>query len=765
MRGLYRRHHRLSAQPCSDLVEAEGGWRAIGDNPQFQLLPIDGRYPSGWVLFDTRVIRQAADCSARLLLDLGAGFAEGQSIDIPSTRKGRVLEVLFLPPHIVGMRWAPQMAPGPLEQGPIFFIEIGTIERIVRMVRRILPVLRRRAPEQLQAAGLSVTRMLVDLRGAYRAAGNLRAYTPAPSYPQWIERFDQLSLRDRNLIAGHIADFPRHPHLVLVVTVRNDHQKRIAATLASLGRQLYRHLTVVMLDAGQTGAQALNWKALLSDLHLDVRIIETGTIASCLEEFHTFLQAQDPGDFVAVLGAGDLLPEQALYWMAGTILSSPEARLLYSDGDHVNEQGERQAPAFKPDWSLELLRSANYIGQLALFRCDALMKAGGLTAADYAGDHHDLLLRMADVLSASQVAHIPAVLCHRRADPQIESASGGVAAVEAHLTRNGIPATVSETLPGAYRISYHLPERPPMISLVIPTRDAVAWTKRCIDSVLQRSTYSNYEILLVDNQSRQKDTLDYLQELRAHPSIRVLPYDRPFNYSAINNAAARQARGEVLCLLNNDTEVLSPDWMEEMLGRLLQDRVGAVGAKLYYSDGRVQHGGDVVGVGGIANHLHAYLERDRPGYGRRAMLAQDLSAVTGACLMTWRSLYEQLGGLNKEQLPVAFNDVDYCLRLREAGYRVIWTPHAELYHHESVSRGLDDSREKRARAKGEATYMRSRWKAALGCDPFYNPNLSSERPDFSLSHAPVIRKPWLTPPDHGDGLRQGRNAVAPEKGA
>jgi GT2 family glycosyltransferase len=264
----------------------------------------------------------------------------------------------------------------------------------------------------------------------------------------------------------------------------------------------------------------------------------------------------------------------------------------------------------------------------------------------------------------------------------------------------------------------------------------------CVESVLGVSSYRNFELIVVDNQSVEPQMLAYLEHLAGTPRVRVLRYAQPFNYSAINNYAAKQANGEVLCLLNNDTEVISSDWMEEMLGHLVQERVGIVGAKLYYPDGRVQHAGDVVGVGGIANHLHTSIERDHPGYGRRAVLAQELSAVTGACLMTWRSLYLQLGGLNERHLPVAFNDVDYCLRVREAGYRVIWTPYAELYHHESLSRGRDLTPDKKVRARREAAYMRSRWKHVLQHDPFYNPNFSYNRPDFSLNHAPIVPTPW-----------------------
>jgi O-antigen biosynthesis protein len=233
-----------------------------------------------------------------------------------------------------------------------------------------------------------------------------------------------------------------------------------------------------------------------------------------------------------------------------------------------------------------------------------------------------------------------------------------------------------------------------------------------------------------------------MREQDAAGALRLLRYDAPFNYSAINNMAVAAAGGDIICLLNNDTEVIGGDWLEEMVGQLLQPGVDVVGAKLLYDNGMVQHAGDLVGVGGIANHAFAWLQGDEPGYCMRAVVAQEYSAVTAACLVTWRKRFNDLGGLDARHLPVAFNDVDYCLRVREAGGRVVWTPHAVLLHHESVSRGLDQSRAQKRRARGEAAWMRRRWKAALQRDPFYNPNLSHERPDFSLSHAPVVQKPW-----------------------
>jgi GT2 family glycosyltransferase len=360
-----------------------------------------------------------------------------------------------------------------------------------------------------------------------------------------------------------------------------------------------------------------------------------------------------------------------------------------------------------------------------------------------------------------RVAHIPAVLVHRGeihshpnpspeengslADAQRESLNAEeMAAVRAHLKRCGVAAVVEPTRPGCWRVRYRLPEQPPLVSIIVPTRDKPALIRQCVESLRTKTTYPRYEILVVDNQSTNLESLAYLTALAGQETVRVLRYDYPFNYSAINNFAAREARGEVLCLLNNDTKIISEDWLEEMVGHLLQPKVGVVGAKLYFPDGRVQHAGDTVGPGGCANHLHAFIERDDPGYCNRAAVAQELSAVTAACLVTWKNIYQRMGGLEEKHLPVTFNDVDYCLRVREAGYRIVWTPHAELYHHEFESRGKDKSPEKAHRARREVAHMRKRWKHVMRHDPFYNPNLGYQRPDFLLSNAPMVERPWLT---------------------
>lgn len=422
-------------------------------------------------------------------------------------------------------------------------------------------------------------------------------------------------------------------------------------------------------------------------------------------------------DWLMLLRPGDQLAEHALYWFACEIRKHHKVALIYADDDEI-EAEQRCRPRFKPDWSLTHLRATDYIGRAVVINGRALAAAGGLTPENLAGDTWELLLRVGE-LAGDRVRHIPAVLMHRDAVDEKKSAV---------VIR---------------RVRHPLPKSVPLVSIVIPTRDAVDLLRQCVSSVLAKTTYTRFEIVVVDNGSRDPAALEYLAGIAQLPQVRVLRYDQPFNYSAINNFAVGKVSCEVLCLLNNDTEVITTDWLEEMVGHLCQEKVGVVGAKLYYPDGRVQHAGDVVGPGGCANHLHQFIARDDPGYCNRAIVAQELSAVTAACMVTWGALYQQLGGFDEKHLPVAFNDVDYCLRVRHAGFKVVWTPHAELFHHESVSRGKDKSPKRLRVARQEVAYMRRRWHKEMQADPFYNPNFSYMRPDFILGPAPNVKKPWL----------------------
>jgi GT2 family glycosyltransferase len=453
------------------------------------------------------------------------------------------------------------------------------------------------------------------------------------------------------------------------------------------------------------------------------------------------------GEFVALLDHDDVLSENALAEVALAIRNSPDASLFYSDEDKLDFHGKRCEPYFKSDWNPDLFLSHNLFTHLGVYRRDLLEGIGGFRAGFEGAQDYDLVLRCVEAVGHGAVRHIPKVLYHWRmtkestaagADKKPYAARAAVRAIGESLARRGIAAKVTEFMPGTglMRVKYRLPDKPPKVSIIIPTRDRPDMVRRCVKSVFDRTTYPNYEIVLVDNGSREKKSLAYFSELARRPNVRKLRDDGPFNYSRLNNMAVGACGGEIVCLLNNDTEVITPEWLSEMVSHALRPDIGAVGARLWYPNDSLQHGGVVLGIGGVAGHVHLAIRRDYAGYFGRAWVIQNFSAVTGACLMVKKSIYQQVGGLNESDLPVSFNDIDFCIRVRDAGYRNLWTPFAELYHYESATRGSDTATaEKRKRFERESEYMIETHGEKLKRDPAYNPNLSLKAP-FSLAFPP-----------------------------
>lgn len=706
---------------------------------------------SGWALVEAQFERGRAAGGAflRVIRSDSARDAPGDVLALPVSMAGRVHELVLLPEGTVGTEW---VAPGIDAALPSVsqIRPVGVIERIWRMWKRINDRFARLSPEQRQNLGLSRWRILVDLPAAYRVVTGFRWCI---DYPDWIVQADTLRPTDASSILAHIRTFTRTPHFHVVV-LDDGSSDAVTMTLESLRRQLYRNFACTILPTGGAGPISFDPDEPLDGVGIGSVRISHNRVDAALARIHE-CGGQGPGDqWLMLCRAGDALAPHALYWFAHEAIGHAEAAAIYCDDDGIDAQGSRTMPRFKPDWSLTHFRSHDFVGNSVALRLDAVAAVGGVDWQSNSSALFDVLLRVvdwADDAGRLSVRHLPALLFHRRlrqmAPSSEQAARECLESVRRHLQRNALDARVTETQPEVRRVTFRLNDPPPSVSVVIPTRDAVQTLRTCVESVLRRTDYAAYEVLIVDNQSETPEAQAYFAELAAANSparrIRILTYDQPFNYSAINNFAVAHAAGEVICLLNNDTEVIATDWLAEMVGHLSQNGVGAVGAKLLYPDGRVQHAGDTVGPGGCANHLHAFIGRDDGGYCNRAVAAQELSAVTAACLVTRKDLYLRLGGLDEKNLPVAFNDVDFCLRVREAGLVVVWTPHAVLYHYESLTRGADQSRMRKRVARREVTYMRRRWKHVMSHDPFYNPNLSYERPDFSLNHAPRVRKPWL----------------------
>jgi GT2 family glycosyltransferase len=374
---------------------------------------------------------------------------------------------------------------------------------------------------------------------------------------------------------------------------------------------------------------------------------------------------------------------------------------------------------------------------------------GGFREGYEGAQDYDLALRAIEHLTPAQICHIPRVLYHWRtidgstakdADEKPYAIIAAQQAIREHLTRCNIEAEVMEApdLPGTIRVQYTLPSQLPLVSLIIPTRNNLELLHRCIESIANKTDYDPIELLIINNNSDDPATLTYLRQLEANNQARIIDYPQPFNYADMNNKAVEYAQGEIIGLINNDVEVINSEWLSEMVSHLLRPEVGIVGARLWYPNDTLQHAGVILGMGGVAGHAHKGLPRGNPGYFNRANLIQSFSAVTGACLIMQKSNFLAVGGLDAEHLSIAFNDIDLCLKIREQSLRIVWTPYAELYHHESASRGYEDTPEKMVRFEKECLYMKKRWGNLLLTDPAYNPNLTLETQDFALAWPPRV---------------------------
>ena len=723
----------------------------------FDLSPGSGGFPSGWVLLDSQLIHHGHNVTAKLLVDTGHGFSDTDSIPLPVTRKGLVHELIQLPPKVMGLRWQVKNTPENFEQHPVTIRKVGFVERLGRMYFRTVPMLFRYAKKRRLRVGLTMWRLLHDLSGAYAVAAQLRLSPPDWNYrkwqyARWIRKHDTLTQQDVTAIRRHIEALTNPPLISVLMPVYNVPANLLRETLDSVLDQLYPHFELCIADDASTDPDVISVLEAYANRDPRIKVAfrkRNGHISAASNS----ALALASGTFVALLDHDDLLSPHALYWVAIEILQHPDAGIIYSDEDKITEDGNRLDAYHKPDWNPQLALSQNFVSHLGVYRTDMVRQIGGFREGYEGSQDYDLMLRMAERISPSQIRHIPAILYHWRIRPGSTALGhsekdyaweAGRKAIEDYLSRQQTNATVSRApSPVFYRVNYVLSAPFPKVSVIIPTRNQYNLLRRCIDSLRDLSTYRNFEVIIIDNDSNESDAIDYLEILRTTPGFRVLSYPGQFNYSAMNNRAASIAEGEILCLLNNDTEIITASWMEEMLGCLLQREVGVVGAKLLYPDNTIQHAGIILSDGSrIAMHAHAFIPGNSRGYVGRACIAQDFSAVTGACMMTTREIFNSLGGLDEVNLAVAFNDVDYCLRAREAGWRVVYTPYAELYHHESASRGRKRTKESKARMLREVEYMRNKWSDVLKHDPAYNPNLNRVRLDFTLSHAPIIDHPW-----------------------
>jgi len=504
-------------------------------------------------------------------------------------------------------------------------------------------------------------------------------------------------------------------------------------------------LVIAVLGEGTESDNAF-WSSLAKQRRESVQIIRVPGPIAQLHASNTVASAT--ADYIALVHASDRIAVSALRHLQPALEAFPKASVIYGDEDQIDVTGRRFAPWFKPDFGDDLFLSQHGLGRAVIFRSSALAQIALPRTADLDLAIYHMALEMI-LASGEEPLHCPGILVHVAGDPAktpkcrhlyLDNA-GRRPVVESYVARR--PPLAGATVDGPdargfLHLRHALPADPPLVSIIIPTRDRKDLLERCVDSLDRLTTYRKREIIILDNDSREAATKAYFSVLSKRSDVRIVPAPGPFNYSRLINRGATLARGEILATLNNDIEVINPDWLQEMVSQALRPGVGVVGCLLLYPDGSIQHAGVIVGLGGVAGRIFGGAPAEDVGYAGRIRVAQDLSAVTGACQVMRRAVFERLGGLD-ETLAVAYNDVDFCLRARKAGLRVIYTPSARLLHHHSASRGSDKTPERLASYMWEREHMRSRWSRLILDDPFFNPNLSLSGKKGRLATAPRTR--------------------------
>ena len=555
-------------------------------------------------------------------------------------------------------------------------------------------------------------------------------------YEQWYENHKALP---EELEKQKNEKWKRKPLISIVVPVYNTPQVFLRQMIESVQNQSYSEWELCI---GNASPENKEMKKILEEYKNDARIkeVEIPENKGISQNTNRAMEIAS-GEWIGLLDHDDLLAPNALYEIAKAVNEHPDAEVIYTDEDKVTtDLKEHFQPHLKPDFNLDLLRSNNYICHFFVASRDLIKRVGGFRPEFNGAQDYDLILRCTE--QAKQIVHIPKILYHWRVHKastadnpasKMYAFDAGKRAIEEHLVRCRTKGTVQHTKDlGFYRVKYEICGEP-LVSIIIPNKDQSEALKKCLDSIREKTSYRNYEIIIVENNSEEPETFAFYKKI-AGEKIKIVTWEGEFNYSAINNFGVRHARGDYLLLLNNDVEIINGDWLTEMLSHCQRKEVGIVGAKLYYPDNTIQHAGIIIGIGGVAGSVFVGLPRAFSGYLHKASIQLDLSAVTAACMLVKRSVFEQVGGL-EEKLKVAFNDVDFCLRVREKGYLVVYDPYAELYHYESKTRGAEDTKEKIRRFQTEIEYMRSHWIGLLKKgDPYYNCNLSLTKWDYSLKN-------------------------------
>lgn len=588
------------------------------------------------------------------------------------------------------------------------------------------------------------------IKNFYKHDKGLKLYSDSNEiYNIWIKlnELDEFELEQQKKYKFNYA-----PLISIIMPVYNPPEDILKEAINSVINQIYPNWELCIADDASTKPYVKDILEYYKNKNKKIKVIYRNENGHISKASNSALELAS-GDYIALMDHDDMLHETALFFAVKEINDYPEVKLIYSDEDKLNKEGVRTNPYFKCDFNPDLFLSQNMISHLGVYNRLIVNEIGGFREGYEGSQDYDMALRFIEKIKYSEIRHIPRVLYHwRMAEGSTASIDKSVIdtkpycltsarqAVQDHLDRLSIKARVVEAplMPAHNRTIYKLPYCP-LVSIIIITHNGYLLIKDLIKSIFEKTSYKNFEIILINRDSNDLQTLEYLKLLNKHEKINVIDYNMPFNYSKVVNFAVKFANGEVIAILNDDMIVVNNDWLRELVSHALRHEIGVVGAKLLYPDDTIQHAGVIIGLEGIAGHAHYHMSKDDPGYFGRANLLQNYSAVTGACMAIRKKLYEEAGGMD-ENLAVAYNDIDFCIKVMQLGYYNVYTPYASLYHYESKTRGYEDTVEKKIRFKKEMDYFKTKWGKIIEHDFAYSLNLSL-KPGFLFSIP--LPKEWI----------------------
>lgn len=736
-------------------------YRSLGNDPQFLIDNARHIFP-GWYKVKSSIEFVNEDTSVGIknglqtfYFDTESDFQEQNAQSIPLCNAE--LSIVFIPPNLKQIRFNPMESICEFKMKQLVFKRSILLSfkkklsiHIINFENKHLSYIN--TPPDA-SPGYRIAK-IISSKLPYRIKSLLKRYfyrTIHVTYKEWIQLYDILTNKDKASIKNHIKTFGLTPLISIIMPTYDTNSNMLITTIESVRNQLYDNWELCIADDASNKSYIRRILNEYAKKDGRVKVVFRKSNGYISEASNSALKLAS-GDFIALLGHEDALSEDALYHIALESNNHPEAAIIYSDEDKISKEGNRIDPYFKCDFSYDLFLSQNMISHFGVYKADIVRKIGGFRKGFEGSQDWDLALRVLEYAGKKHIYHIPKILCHWRLGDQSTALNisakpyaidACLKAVQEHLDKTSPDAKVlphPDNMLPFFKIEWPL-KKQPLVSIIIPTKNKVKILKPCIESILQKTVYPDYEIIIVDNGSDDRATVKYLSYLKKQKNIKVVRHPIPFNYSALNNYAAKIANGEIFILLNNDTEVITPKWIDEITRNLLRKEIGAVGCKLLYGDNTVQHAGVVIGMGGVAGHVPHHISGEDPSYFSWAKLHRNVSAVTGACMGIKSSVFKEVGGLD-ENLAVVFNDTDLCLKILQKGYKIIYTPFAELYHYESKTRGLNMTIEKKAIFEKESEYFKNKWQDIIKNDSYYNPNLTLNYADFSLAFPPRRKKPW-----------------------